>query len=202
VKRELEYNNLIRISYSSSKTGVHIKVNKTNNLIENLYYRTYFNDDLMRVRQDMLRANNSDIGFTYDIAFKYKTNKLIKEKKDFILIDYKTILNNCSMKKNTFYKLIKYIQLQNMLKVNLVLIGHKTKSLIQNNPLGIEIINPLRNKHIESINELNDNEELMNKFKSLLNKYANKNTKSLTNNYSTNLPLELCKSIYRLSKEK
>jgi len=198
IKEELELKNLVRINYSSSKSGVHIKVNVKNNFRENLYLRSYFNDDINRVKMDILRANNKGVGFTYDVSFKYKSNKLISNSKSFEIINYKFMLEKINMKKNTFYKLIKYIKLGNMLKINLVLSGHKKiKTNLDFNNLSTtqKLDNP-------NLKGLDFSDDLLNEFNSILNKYSNINTKSLTKNYHTTLPIELCKSIYRLAREK
>jgi len=198
IKEELELKNLVRINYSSSKSGVHIKVNIKNNFKENLYLRSYFNDDINRVKMDIIRANNNEVGFTYDVSFKYKSNKLISNSKNFEIINYKYILNKINMKKNTFYKLIKYIKLKNMLKINLVLSGHKKiETELDFNDLSVS--QKLNNPNLKC---LDYGDDLLNEFKAILNKYSNKDTKSLTKNYHTTLPIELCKSVYRLAREK
>ncbi len=184
-KKELEYKKLFRVMYSSSKTGVHIKVNLENNIFENIYYRALFEDDINRLRLDILRLNNQIL--TYDLSFKQKTNKGITKVKDFEFINP---LEKLNMKKKTFYKLISYIQQNNQKKISLVMNSHK------NNYKKVYTIAGNQDKILEF-----DEKDIAN-FEKLLIKYANhKHSEiNLKDNYATELPIELCKAVYRYAK--
>ena len=183
-KRELEYNNLFRISYSTSRNGVHIKANIENNLRENLYYRALFNDDILRLKSDWLRLNNSVLN--YDVAFKLKRVKGVIGQKDFKLIN---VLDKLGMSKKTFYLLIKYVRLKNSKKVSIVLNNYKHNRFRKYDVTGNQ----------DKFTDFTETE--LAKFNRLLLKYSNKDkSTNLKNNYATEKPIELCKAIYRMTK--
>ena len=89
IQEELENPKKIRIHYSSSKKGVHIKVREKHTIIESLYLRSLLGDDAYRIKNDLIRLNNDYI--CYDVVFssKIKNNKL--QIKDYSLINDKII---------------------------------------------------------------------------------------------------------------
>ena len=117
IKEELQTNKLVRVFYSSSKKGYHIKVNIKNNVYENIYFRTIFNDDIYRVKLDIERLGGLK-NYYYDVAFKIKMKNNKVNKKDFNLIN---VLEICNINKNTFYKLLDYIENNKLNKIDLIL---------------------------------------------------------------------------------
>lgn len=186
-KKELEWNSLFRIYYSSSKTGVHIKCNIRNSLLENLFYRALFNDDIHRFRLDYLRLNREDKAFCYDVCFKAKTKRNMVMKKEFIL---QNPLQKIGMQKKTFYKLIQYIKQGNKIKIDLVLNNH----LVQNDDYKSVF------GEIQKGRELDMNEEVVAELTTILMKYKYTEVNDESKEYKTKYPLELAKSIYRFAK--
>lgn len=175
-REELIYKRYFRVHHSSSNTGVHIKVNIKNNLVENIYYRAFFGDDKYRINSDLIRLNHITKNIpSYDIAFKTKIKSNVTNSKTFEFIDP---LENLGMKKKTFYKLVLALKNNNYNRVTRI-ISHFKKS----NQITL----------LESINQVNftsDNEiQLFKIFK----KYSDKNNKIKS-------PLAFSKAVTRYIK--
>lgn len=186
-KKELKEYNLFRPYYSSSKTGIHIKCIISNNVMENLFYRALFRDDIHRFRLDFLRLNREDFSFCYDVAFKCKSQKGILFHKEFKLLN---ILELANMKKTTFYKLIDSIKKCDKLRTDLILNSHKDKSQNYKSLFG----------EIKRTNDFEFTDEIISQLDKILLKY--KTISDDDKNYSTKYPESLARAIYKFALKK
>lgn len=76
---EILFHDIVKVEKSASGKGFHINVYIENNLMENLYYRTIYGDDVHRICHDIMRLNAPNI--SYDVAFdvKYKFGQVFRK---------------------------------------------------------------------------------------------------------------------------
>ena len=91
IEKDLKFPRFVRLYYSSSKTGFHIKVNKKNTILENIYYRSLFNDDAKRLKHDIIRLNM--VTNIYDVCFNKKLKNGVLYEKEFVTLDLLNITN-------------------------------------------------------------------------------------------------------------